>query len=384
MNRPLLRKRRSFWIFVLACLLAAGVTAAILKRPARLQSAQVPPQGQVTPVLEFLAGDLVEARPGELRRLLPLSGSLRALQQAGLKARVPGEVREVLVREGETVQPGQVLVRMDAADYQARLEQARGALLAARGQLEIAAKARENNRALLEKGFISKNAFDNADSQFRIAQANVDSARAALDVAQKALGDTVVKAPFAGIVSSRSVQPGEKVSADNRLLDVVDLARLEMEAAVPAADILHVTPGQEVRLRVEGLAQPLTGKVARINPATQPGSRSILVYVQVDNPDRVLRAGMFAEAHLTLARKEGVLVLPQSAVQTDGGANYVYAIENGRLARKPVKTGMAGSDGARDAVEIVDGLAPGAKVVRVNLGTLRPGTEVKLAPASAP
>ncbi|GIZ53258.1 secretion protein HlyD [Noviherbaspirillum aridicola] len=366
------------WIALFACLLLA-LAVFLVKRPSRPQPAAAPPAA----VLEFLPSDVVQARVGELRRQLPLTGSLRALRQASVKARVPGEVREVLVREGESVKAGQVLVRMDAADYQARLEQARGSLQAARGQLDIAVRSRDNNRALLDKGFISQNAFDTAESQYRIAQANVDSARGALDVARKAVGDTVIRAPIAGTVSSRSVQPGEKVAADSRLLDVVDLAQLEMEAAVPAADILNVAVGQEVRLRVEGMPAPLVARVARINPATTAGSRSIMIYVQVDNPQGLLRAGMFADAQLTLERRTDVLLVPAGAVQKDGGASFVYTIENGRLARRPVTPGMQGSDGERDAVEILSGLAPGAQVVRTNLGALRPGTEVRLAPAPA-
>jgi RND family efflux transporter MFP subunit len=270
-----------------------------------------------------------------------------------------------------------VLVKMDTSEYQARADQARGALMAARGQLDMATKARDNNKALLDKGFISKNAFDNASSQFDIARANVDSARGALDVAQKALTDTVIRAPIAGLISSRTVQPGEKVSPDNRLLDVVDLHQMEMEAAVPAADIMNIALGQDVQVTVAGLPQPLAGKVARINPATQAGSRSILVYIQIDNPQHVLRVGMFGEAQLTLAKKSGVLTVPQSAVQTDGGKTYLYAIENGKLVQKPVALGASGDDGEGAAVEVIQGLENGARIVKTNLGTLRAGSAVR-------
>jgi RND family efflux transporter MFP subunit len=307
-----------------------------------------------------------------------LSGSLRAVNQVSVKARIPGDIREVLVREGEAVKAGQVLVRMDTRDYQARLDQARGALQAARGQLDIATKSRDNNKALLDKGFISKNAFDNASSQYDIARANVESARGALDVAEKALGDTVIRTPIAGLVSSRMVQPGEKVSADNRLLDVVDLSQMEMEASVPASDIGNVALDQEVQVKVEGLSKPFIGKVARINPATQAGSRSIYVYVQVDNPQGALRVGMFGEAQLTMEKKTGVLTVRQSAVQKDGGQPFVYAIESGKLVRKPVAQGMHGDNGSGDAVEITSGLDNGAQIIKTNLGTLRTGTVVKI------
>ncbi|RJF99933.1 efflux RND transporter periplasmic adaptor subunit [Noviherbaspirillum saxi] len=350
----------------------------MLKKPAPAKPDNASILASVPAAMEFLPSDVMHIGSGELRQLMPLSGSLRAVNQVSVKARIPGDIREVLVREGEAVKPGQVLVRMDTRDYQARLDQARGALQAARGQLDIATKARDNNKALLDKGFISKNAFDNASSQYDIARANVESARGALDVAEKALGDTVIRTPIAGLVSSRMVQPGEKVSADNRLLDVVDLSQMEMEASVPASDIGNVALGQEVQVTVEGVSKSFIGKVARINPATQAGSRSIYVYVQVDNPQSALRVGMFGEAQLTMAKKSGVLTVPQSAVQKDGGQPFVYAIESGKLVRKPVALGMHGDNGSGDAVEITGGLENGAQIIKANLGTLRTGTAVKI------
>ena len=372
-------KRRAFWITLVALLLAAGVAGAMLKKQGPNKSAAIQSASQVPAVMEFLPTDLMLVKANDLRQRMPLSGSLRAVNQASVKAKVAGEVREVLVREGEAVKAGQVVVKMDTSDYQARVEQARGALQASRGQLEIATKARDNNKALLDKGFISKTAFDNAESQYNIAQANVESAKAALDVAQKALADTVVRAPITGLVSMRMVQPGEKVSPDNRLLDVVDLTQMELEAAVPAGDITHVALGQEVQVKVEGMPKTLTGKVVRINPATQAGSRSIMAYIQIENPQGALRVGMFGEAQLTTAKKSGVLTVPQAALHTDAGRHYVYAIEDGKLARKPVTVGVYGDDGEGSAVEIVQGLESGAQIVKANLGALRIGAPVKIA-----
>jgi membrane fusion protein (multidrug efflux system) len=371
-------KRRSFWIVLVIVLIVAAVGFNASRK--RSQSVQATAPAATAPApLEFLASDVTTVEARDLRQMLRLSGSLRAVNQAAVKAKVAGEVREVLVREGEAVKAGQVLIKMDASEYQARLEQARGSLMAARGQLDIAAKARDNNKALLEKGFISRNAFDNAASQFTIARANVESARGALDVAQKMLNDTVIRAPISGLISSRTVQPGEKVSADNRLLDVVDLNKLELEAAVPASDIMSVALGQDVQVTIEGLQEPLSGKVVRINPSTQSGSRSIPVYIQVDNPQGTLRAGLFGEVQLTLAKKSGVLTVPQSAVQGERTNPFVYAIEDDRVVRKPVTLGLTGEDGRGGAVEVIDGLSSGTQVVRNNLGNLRPGTSVRFA-----
>lgn len=298
-----------------------------------------------------------------------------------MKARVAGEVRDILVREGEPVRAGQVVAKMDTTEYDAKLAQARGNLNSARAQLDIAIKARDNNAALVEKGFISKNAFDNSASQYAGAKASVDAAQGALDVAQKQLNDTVLRAPISGLVSARNVQPGEKVSPDYKLIDIVNLQKMELEAAVPASEIARVAIGQSVDLHIEGLPQGLTGKVVRINPAAQAGSRSIPVYVQVANPNNQLRAGMFAEGKLVLSSKPGVMALPQSAVRRDGNGAYVFTIDNGKVARKPVTLGSEGLSGDEPRIEVLSGIDFGAQVIRADMGNLAPGTPVRVAGA---
>jgi len=120
----------------------------------------------------------------------------------------------------------------------------------------------------------------------------------------------------------------------------------------------------------------------RINPATQSGSRSIMVYVRIANPQGLLRAGMFAEATLTLEKKSDVLAIPQSAVQSDADGAYVYAIDNGKLQRRKVQLGMRGKNAAGNAVEVTAGLQPGARIVKANLGMLNDGVTVRILPAS--
>ncbi len=330
--------------------------------------------------LSFLPQEIETAAPVELRQVLLLSGSLRAVDLATVKARVAGEVREILVREGEAVRAGQVVARMDTTEYDARLAQARGNLNSARAQLDIAAKARDNNAALVDKGFISKNAFDNSASQYAGARAAVDAAQGAVDLAQKQLNDTLLRAPISGLVSVRNAQPGERVATDYKLLEIVNLQKMELEAAVPASDIARVAIGQRVSLHIEGLPAPAEGKVVRINPAAQAGSRAVPVYVQVSNPDALLRVGMFAEGRLVLNSKPGVLALPHSAVRRDGSSAYVFAIDNGKISRKPVTLGAEGQSGDEPRIEILSGLDFGTQVIRTDMGNFANGTPVRIAP----
>ena len=328
--------------------------------------------------MEFLASEVVTTEPAELRQVMQLTGTLRAVDQVTVKAKVAAEVRAVMVREGESVKAGQVLVKLDTSEYEARVAQARGNLNNARAQMEIATKARDNNLALVEKGFISKNAFDNSASQYAAAKASVDSAQGALDIVLKSLNDTVSRAPISGLVSVRHVQPGEKVATDSRLLEIVNLQQLELEAAVPSSEISKAAIGQKVELRIEGLSQRFDGKVVRINPATQAGSRSISVYVQVANPQNLLRVGMFADGRLLLSSKAGVVALPQSAVRKVNGGSFVFAIVNNKIERLPVTLGSTGLVGDDHHIEVTSGLEFGAQVIRTDMGNLTPGTPVRV------
>ena len=174
------------------------------------------------------------------------------------------------------------------------------------------------------------------------------------------------------------MQVGDKASVDTRLLTIVDLSRMEIEAAVPASDIPSVEPGQAVNFKVEGFGnRAFTGVIARVNPQSAAGSRSIMVYIEVPNADAALKGGMFAKGGLTLTRREAVTAVPISALREERGETVVYAVVDNKLARLPVKTGARNEDEAW--VEILQGVQPGVKVVKTNLGALNIGAAVRMA-----
>lgn len=377
-------------VFLIAIIVVVGLVASFWNRSSKPANPAVnqPPVGTTTTAtknttLEFLPQEILKVSPTELKQTMALSGALRAVDQSSVKARVAAEVREVLVREGESVTAGQILIRMDTSEFQARVDQAKGNLNAMRAQLDIATKNRDNNRALLDKGFISRAAFDNTASQFAAAQANVEAAHGALDIVQKSLNDSVVRAPISGLIAVRNVQPGEKVSIDYKLLDIVNLKKMEVEALVPTSDITQIKIGQTVLLHIEGLTEEFTGHVTRINPATQAGSRSIAIYIQVANPQDVLKVGMFVDAQLVLRTKANVIAIPQSAVHKESSGAYVYGIENNVVTRKIVTLGQDGRNGEEALIEITAGLKAEDQIVKTDMGNLRPGTTVRITNASA-
>ncbi|WP_174362935.1 efflux RND transporter periplasmic adaptor subunit, partial [uncultured Caballeronia sp.] len=207
---------------VVVILLAIGVVHSLKKRAAA-EAPATPSASADESVIEFTPDDLTVVTRHTLSETLPLTGSLRAVTQAAVKAKVAGSALDVRAREGDTVKAGQILTTIDARDYAARADQSRGQMAAMAGQLDIAKQTLENNRVLVEKGFISKNAFDTAQSQYAIAAANLAAARAALSSSNLSVADTIVRAPFGGQIASRNVEPGEHVAVDAKLFDVVDL-----------------------------------------------------------------------------------------------------------------------------------------------------------------
>lgn len=354
-----------------ALVVLAGGYAAVRGKRAEQKPATA------SPVAEFLPNDLYVVEPAALERSLPLTGSLAPLTEATVKAKVAGELVAVTVREGESVKQGQMLARIDLTEVGAKVAAREADVAAAKAQLVWAEKNRNQQKALLEKSFISQSAFDNIQSNYDVAVAKLHAADAELVVARKSQGDAVLVAPFSGIVSLRHAQPGERVALDAKVISVVDLSQLQLEAPVPPAAIGQVRIGQTMNFRVEGFGErEFAGRIERINPAATAGSRSISVYAVIDNREGLLRGGMFAQGALTLSRVNNALAVPASAVREEIGQTFVYAIQDGVVKRKNVKVGAPDAAGR---VQVLEGLAAGDRIVRVNLGSLREGVSARVA-----
>jgi membrane fusion protein (multidrug efflux system) len=371
MIEKLTRRRVIGALVVLAVAGALGGSVAL--RLAKKNADGAGPDGQKTPVtLEFAPEDLTHVALKPLARWLPVSGALQPVNQATVKAKVSGDVRHIAVREGETVKAGQVLVRIDTADLEARLVEKIGALESARAQLAMAEKTRASNQALLKQNFISQNAYDNSESSLSVTQGSVKSAEAQVQLARNALRDAIVTSPLAGIVAKRHVQPGEKVAFDSPLVTVVDLKDMELQAVVPAVDVPELVIGMPVDLAIDGFGERrFSGRIERINPATEAGTRAILVYVGIPNEDRSLRGGMFATGRIALAADAPAPTLPQTAIRTEAGQTFVWSIDNGKLVRRIVVIGRRDDEAGR--VEVKTPLPADLSILAARFDNLKDG-----------
>ncbi len=372
-------KLRVKWIVIAAAVLALGAggfhTWQTRKQQKQLIEAQQASQKD-RPSVQLAASDVVTVQTLLLSQGLPISGQTKAVNSAFVKARVAGELQDLQVREGDFVQAGQIIARVDSTEYLARLRQAQQQTQAAKAQVEIAQRSFDNNRALVDQGFISKTALDASASNLAAAQASFSAAQSGADVLQKAVDDTVVRAPIAGQVAQRLAQNGERVAVDGRVVEIVDVRRLELEATVAVAEAMQVRVGQSAQLNFEGSAQPVAARVVRINPSTTPGSRAVLVYLSITG-NETLRQGLYAQGLLATGTVSA-LALPLSAVRTDKPAPYVQMLEGDRVRHVPVVLGARGELNQQTMVE-VSGLIAGTQVLIGGVGPMLADTVVSLA-----
>ena len=366
------------WLIVALVLvaLAAGAWRLLSGRQAQKIALEAQQAAQKTQaVVELAAADLVRLKTVDLVQGLAIAGPLRAINTAFVKARVAGELQGLSLREGDRVTAGQVVARIEATESQARVRQAQQQAEAARAQVDIARRSFENNRSLVEQGFISKTALDTSLANLSAAEASYRAAQAGAELAAKALDDTVLRAPMAGVVAQRLAQPGERVAIDTRILEIVDLSRLELEASISPADSLRVKAGQVARLTIEGASAPLAAKVVRVNPSALSGSRAVLAYLSVQ-PNPGLRQGLFAQGTLATGTVS-VLAAPLNAVRTDKPLPYVQLIQDGAVLHQTVELGARGESDGQSLVGL-KGVSENALLLSGTVGSLRAGTRVKL------
>ena len=378
-------KTRHVVIAVILLALLAGIWRALSARRAQQQSASAIATTQTS--IEIAQSDVLVVQERNLTQTLGVSGTVKALNYAVIKAKVAGELKEVTVREGDRVSAGQVLARIDPIEYQQRWNQLKEQAAAAKSQLEIAQRQWESNKALVDQGFISKVALDNSQASLQGAIASHRAAMAGADVARKAFDDSVLVAPFAGVIAVRSAQPGERVGVDARVMELVDLSQLEIETPLTPSDSVDVRVGQTARIQIEDRPQMVSAKVKRISPSAQAGSRSVMVYLSLESPEG-LRHGLFAKGQIQLKTVQAIS-LPLSAIRTDRAKPYVQVVEKvgetQQVVHKTVELGLRGIDAQQpetDTWVAVTGVSPNSQVLIGQVGSLREGLLVNFTQAA--
>jgi membrane fusion protein (multidrug efflux system) len=331
---------------------------------------------EAKPVLERPSVVVTPVLARELEERIEASGSLRAPRTALVAAEVGGRVTEILRDEGSVVAEGDAIVAIDPERY--RLEDANARARLAEASAALADAERENARmtALRDKGVAAQAKVDQMQTQLSLARSRHEAARAGVGMASKALADSTVNAPFAGVIAAKKVTAGEFVGPGAPLFELVAMDPIEAEFALPEADASRVQAGQEVEVRVA----PYPGEVFRaavsfVSPTVDAATHTLLVRAELANPEHKLRPGLFARVDLGIARRAGVPMIPEEAVlqRADGEVAFRVGAEN-RVQRVAIKTGIH-RDGE---VEVVEGLAAGDRVVVRGHYALNDGVVVEM------
>ncbi len=304
--------------------------------------------------------NIAVARMDTLRSGPAISGTLSADREARLRAEMSGAVLATMVEQGERVNEGTVLGRIDDASVRDAALSARSAVAQATMAAEQATREWQRAKTLVAAGAIAERDVEGADRANLGAQAQLADAKARLSSAEKMLRNTIIKAPFAGVVAERAVSPGDIVSPGSPMFTVIDPKSLRVAASVPASALEDVRVGSPVVFTVNGSDRVLEGRVLRVSPVVDPQTKQVLLLASVPASAGGLVAGLFVEGRVASQKRVGVL-LPENAIDQTGIAPTVMRLKGGKVEKVDVQLGVR--DDALAALEVTTGIASGDTVL---------------------
>jgi membrane fusion protein, multidrug efflux system len=322
------------------------------------------------------------AKNGSIMTGPSISGTLEPEREAAIRSQVAGSVLQTYADQGQAVNAGAVLARIDATGIQDAYTSARAAQVSARNAADVAAHDLDRNQKLLAAGAIAERDIEQARRASIAAQAALEDANSRLATAQKAFRSTTVTAPFSGIVSERPVSAGDVVQPGTPLFTVVDPSSMRLEASVPAEQLSLIRVGVPVLFTVSGYpGRQFEGHIIRINPTADPTTRQVRIYVSIPNAGHTLVGGLFATGRMSSATRMG-LVVPEGAVDLRGSAPAVMRVRGGKAEKVQVQVGI--TDKSSETIEILAGLQAGDTLLLGAAQGITPGTAVRVSgtPAS--
>lgn len=325
--------------------------------------------------ITVVALDTIESGPA-------IAGALMPERAAVIRAEVSGSVVAAPAERGQAVAAGAVLARIEDASAREAQLSARSAVRSADQSLQVARRNAERAARLAEAGALSERDLEAARLAASNAEAMLADANARLVMAEKQLANTMVRAPFTGIVADRPVSAGDVVNPGTPLYTVVDPSSMKLEALVPAAQLGALRVGAPVQFVVQGYSgRVFTGRVLRISPMADPATRQVGITVAIPNAGGSLVSGLYAEGRVGSQRR-GTLVVPFNAVDLTGATPTVVRLKNGKVERVDVQVGIR--DEQLERIELTGGVAAGDTLLLGAAQGISAGTQVRVQPADAP
>ena len=336
------------------------------------------PGGRRAASIILAASDVMTVERASIEAGVAVSGDLKAIEEAVVRARLEGDLVGVYAREGDHVKEGQLLAHFEDSEQESNRTSAIADREAAQSDLETAKWNADQSEQLFKAGAIAERDLRTAQQTYAATRARLAAAEARVRATTSLLTDTRALAPTTGVVAKRSVENGEHVARGADMFTVVRSDILELAAAVPARQVSEIRVGQKVHFAAGG--RNLDGRVARINPSIDPTNRSVTVYTQVPNSAGDMKANSFATGRIVSRTVDGAVVIPTPAIRQAQGTDkpFVYRLDaNDALERAPVSVGIV--DESQAVAEITEGLNPGDRIVVGNVGTLGAGMKVTIA-----
>jgi membrane fusion protein, multidrug efflux system len=357
--------------------LAFGLTLAMLSASCS-QSVDGESPAPEPLALQIGAENIVVVESGTIIVGPIISGELTPTREATVRAELGGAILDVAVEEAQPVSRGALLARIETRSLDDARQSAVSQLRSAENQLAVARRETERTERLVEAGALAARELDVARNTVTSAEAAVADARSRLATAERSLGDTVIRAPFTGIVASRTVHTGDVVTPGAELFRIIDPSSMRLEASVPSDDLSVLRVGATVEFTVRGYDRSFTGRIERIAPQADPATRQVPIYVAIPNVGGQLVAGLFAQGRVVSSSATG-LIVPLNAVNTSEAEPWALRVRDGKAERVAITLGLR--DPRREEVQVASGLSEGDTLLRGAAQGISPGTPVKVGSA---
>lgn len=346
----------------LASLVPAQLQAR--KAPAQPEPKAKPQQRTAQPGIAVEAATAVATTSTEDLRAI---GTLQSDESVQMSAEIAGRVTEIALSEGAPVEAGDILIKLDDALAIAEVDDAQARYNLAQGNLGRA-------NSLAKSGNVTERARDEAST-------NAETARAALELAKVRLSKHVIRAPFSGVAGIRKVSPGAYIAAGAPIVNLEKIDTLKIDFKLPELYLSQVKTGQTIEISVDALpGRTFTGTIYAIDPHLDVNGRALNIRARLENPELILRPGLFARVRVKGQVKRNVLVVPESAIVPRGEEKIVFRVENGQALEAKVTLGSRNNG----LVEILEGLAVDATVVTAGQQKLKDGSQVEIVTGSQP
>ncbi len=346
---------KKFLFIFFVCFTALSVFSC--KRPAAQEELKLESSG-AAPV------QVVKVQKQSISEKLNYSGLVEAVRKANITPDVGGKIARIYVQEGDHVIKGQLLAELDTRAIRLQLEQAKASQAVAEANFKDAKRNRDRmNRLSLEKA-VSDQQVEKIKLAFEAAEAHLQQARAALNLARHQLDVSIMRAPFAGVIAAKNAEVGDVINPMMRglgpasgVLTLMDFAHVKVYVDIPLKEIVNIKKGQSASLRVSAFPdKTFPGKVAAVNLTADPMTRKFRVEIDANNPDRILRPNIFGQVTIDIRTQDNVLVVPQKALLEN---SYVFLAENGHAVKRQVMQGLQNAG----QVEITNGLKEGDLII---------------------